>query len=942
MPEYAGKCVEELRWEDYQDNVKGGTGGPASPGTTGGLFGAPAATPAANPSPFGAPGASPFGATSAPAFGAASTPAFGATSTSAFGGFGAATSTPAFGAVSTPAFGFGSSPAGQPSPFGATAGSTPFGQSAPAFGATSAPAFGAATSTPAFGAPTAPSFGGFGASSTPAFGASSTPAFGATSAPSFGGFGATSAPAFGVSSAPAFGASSTPGFSFGGTSNTPGAFGAPSAPSFGAASSGGSLFGGASTPAFGGSTSLFGGTAAKPASTPGFSFASSPAFGATPTPAFGANTGGGGGLFGGTSTPAFGAPSTGGLFGGGGTTAPSFSFAPIGNTPASGGTGLALTPYGGGAQMQLPTLGGSPYGALPEAPRVNPLPEYKVGLTQRILAPPSAGPPRHVALITPRSLTPHGGGKIRPRRGATASRMSRNPAEFLAAAAGAGGGPTNYLGLGGNTPNGAGTPGSTAGTPNGGSSNLFVPRDNPRKLFIRDTLPSTSAAGGVSVIPAMGGTTPGHALRTPGSGLRITPGTRGTRDTITPNGENGGGFGRGTGGTTAHENGGGGTDGTGPFSNNGHTGLIDDVTLSELLPNLTRPDYYTEPSLTQLAAMARDDPSSLADVANFTVGRRGVGSVRWLDPVDVQSVDLDSIVNLSRGSVEVYLDDEIKPEVGDGLNRPAEVTMLKVFKMDKETGRPTQDPEAVERFSRKLKKVAAEQGARFILYDGASGTWKFEVEHFSKYGLVDESDEENDGEPAAQGNNNNNNRGGPGPSSRLGQKSAGSGGRGGVKRGAGGGNASGATLQQQQDFRYGGDRTTAPGSFEKQKDDFTSSSAEEDDDVYFTGLGVVRRAGSKNTAVGAGGARAASQGATEGERSRHQEAVVAGMEEREELEDMEEGEGLVEGGRTGEYYGEDGNRYNVGGFAEGSRPRALAVSLPERMDVAPEDLLRIR
>ena len=235
----------------------------------------------------------------------------------------------------------------------------------------------------------------------------------------------------------------------------------------------------------------------------------------------------------------------GGLFGGGGTTAPSFSFAPIGNTPASGGTGLALTPYGGGAQMQLPTLGGSPYGALPEAPRVNPLPEYKVGLTQRILAPPSAGPPRHVALITPRSLTPHGGGKIRPRRGATASRMSRNPAEFLAAAAGAGGGPTNYLGLGGNTPNGAGTPGSTAGTPNGGSSNLFVPRDNPRKLFIRDTLPSTSAAGGVSVIPAMGGTTPGHALRTPGSGLRITPGTRGTRDTITPNGENGGGFGRG-------------------------------------------------------------------------------------------------------------------------------------------------------------------------------------------------------------------------------------------------------------------------------------------------------------------------------------------------------------------------------------------------------------
>jgi hypothetical protein len=203
-----------------------------------------------------------------------------------------------------------------------------------------------------------------------------------------------------------------------------------------------------------------------------------------------------------------------------------------------------LTPVGGalgqpGQQQQMqgpPGVGTSPYGMLPEAPRITPLPEYKVGLTQRILAPPSGGPPRNVALITPRSLTPHTGGKIRPRRSASASRMSRNPAEFLAAAAGvaAGGGTPNggggYLGLGFMpSPAGTATPGSLAGTPSNGVSaaNLFVPRDNPRKLFIRDALPSTQAAGGESISPSTGGGTPGRALRTPGAGLRITPGSRG-------------------------------------------------------------------------------------------------------------------------------------------------------------------------------------------------------------------------------------------------------------------------------------------------------------------------------------------------------------------------------------------------------------------------------
>ena len=131
-----------------------------------------------------------------------------------------------------------------------------------------------------------------------------------------------------------------------------------------------------------------------------------------------------------------------------------------------------------------------------------------------------------------------------------------------------------------------------------------------------------------------------------------------------------------------------------------------------------------------------------------------------------------------------------------------QVTMLRIHKLDKETGKPTADPEAIDRwapncgplaamacpcgcqpglfeppglaqasgngssvardhspthtalppappppsprFARKLKKVTAEQGARFVSYDAASGTWKFEVEHFSKYGLDSEEDSDDE------------------------------------------------------------------------------------------------------------------------------------------------------------------------------------------------------
>lgn len=682
MPEYVTKSVEELRWEDYEAGNKGGQQAGVA-GQTGGMFGS---QPAAS---------TPFGATQSPTtstFGApAQTSSFGAPSTSSFGGgsaFGSAASTPAFGASSTPAFGAAPTPAfGGGGAFGAT--STPsFGapSSTPAFGASSTPAFGVQSSTPAFGATTAAPTSAFGGSafgapvSTPAFGATtSTPAFGAaSSAPSFGA--ASSAPAFG-SSTPAFGG----GSAFGGASSTP-AFGASSTPAFGAAPAP------ASTPSF-----SFGGAAATPK--PSFQF-NSPA---PATSTFGATPG-----FGGMSTPAFGAPNSTPAFGGGGglfgsTPGPSAA-QPAGQ--AFGGMGTSSlfgTSQQGAAGAQQAGAGmsaASPYGNMPDAPKVTPLPEYKLGLTQRILAPPSAGPPKPIALITPRSLTPHGGGKIRPRVSATATRMSKSPADFFASS-------TLHR-----------TPGTRAVTP-GGEGSLFVPRDDPRRLLIREELPLSSNAKSKA------------AGRTPSAGPAVAPHLGRSNDTPTALNGLGDGFIKMPSSAS-------------PLTLKSLSPPNSAKDNLAILPRLEREGYILEPSMKQLGAMAMDDPDSLAYVANVTVRKEGIGSVRWLDPVDLRNLDIDSIVVLAQGSVDVYPDDSEKPPVGRGLNRPAVITLNGVYKMDKATGKPTKDPELVEKYSRKLKSICARDSAKFILYDGETGVWKFEVEHFSRYGLDGSSDDEDD------------------------------------------------------------------------------------------------------------------------------------------------------------------------------------------------------
>ncbi|KAJ7320252.1 hypothetical protein JRQ81_019763 [Phrynocephalus forsythii] len=158
---------------------------------------------------------------------------------------------------------------------------------------------------------------------------------------------------------------------------------------------------------------------------------------------------------------------------------------------------------------------------------------------------------------------------------------------------------------------------------------------------------------------------------------------------------------------------------------------------------LTRAGYYTVPSLEELARMTNEKGECV--VKDFTIGRRGYGSIYFQGNITLADMNLDDIVHIRRKEVIVYPDDEHKPPVGEGLNRRAEVTLDGVWPTDKTTRCLIKSPErlAEMNYEGRLEAVSRKQGAQFKEYRPETGSWVFKVSHFSKYGLQD-SDEDED------------------------------------------------------------------------------------------------------------------------------------------------------------------------------------------------------
>eukprot|EP01135_Chromosphaera_perkinsii_P008727 Nk52_evm60s1444 gene=Nk52_evmTU60s1444 len=756
MPQYQGKSFEELRFEDYQQGRKGGAA--AAGGAAGGMFG--------GSSGFGTSGATTggFGSTSTSSGFGASTGGFGSAAPATGGGFGSSSggfgttpastgfggaqpSTPFGGGAATTGGGFGgfgtaASSAGQTGGFGSTSTATPgvggFGAAKPQSGF----GFGATTSTPAssgaggfgsFGAPTssAPAvssgFGGFGATAT-----SSAPAMSFGSAP-----GATTTPAFGTGSS--FGGASTGGFSGGlGQNNASKGFGFGTAPaasaapatSFGAATSGGFGLGGASAakPSFsvGGFGGLGGSSAASTApalggTTSSFSFNSGSGLGAA-TPALslgGAKPSGGFGL----STPqtglgSFGQPSTGGFSSG---LAGGFAGAPNAATPAKVAS-LGQSPYGNsplfaspapGAQQAQPDISSSP-------------------VTSDNEKHSSGGIPAHYK-ATPKSITrvkPRGYGKLQKVHlfDGTTDDAALSPDKFVPRQS------VKYLVIK-NTP---GNDKTSSQSRTIGERNSFLATEE-------DFVPDDSVIGpsGSPYTPDKRSSDQGILDQGSSSRLNLTGSTPANRSNDILNSS-----------SSANQS----MELARPFA---RRGISDDggdkfggasilkgsTQSASLVPSLCREDYFCKPTIEELKGL---DEEGLSKVENFEIGRDGVGSVMFPGVTDVRQLNLDEIVFFEPKEISLYPIESEKPEVGKGLNKRAQVRLCKIFPTDKRTRETISDPDHLRKrkYDLKLKKMCSKMGSKHISFDFEEGTWVFEVEHFSKYGLLDDDDDDEEMEDA--------------------------------------------------------------------------------------------------------------------------------------------------------------------------------------------------
>lgn len=154
-------------------------------------------------------------------------------------------------------------------------------------------------------------------------------------------------------------------------------------------------------------------------------------------------------------------------------------------------------------------------------------------------------------------------------------------------------------------------------------------------------------------------------------------------------------------------------------------------------PTLLRPGYLTTPTMTAIKKM---NGKELTYVRNFSIYRFNIGNIEWQGETDIRGLDLDMIVNIEKGGVEVYDNEDsqlIKPPMGFGLNKEAIITLEKIFPPENSSELKKQQ------FVDKLKKICEKSGSEFIDYDRRAGQWIFKVSHFSRYGL-DDSDDDDD------------------------------------------------------------------------------------------------------------------------------------------------------------------------------------------------------
>eukprot|EP01083_Nonionella_stella_P302723 1044949_1 len=158
-----------------------------------------------------------------------------------------------------------------------------------------------------------------------------------------------------------------------------------------------------------------------------------------------------------------------------------------------------------------------------------------------------------------------------------------------------------------------------------------------------------------------------------------------------------------------------------------------------LCPKLTREGYHTKPAMDELKTW---NAKQLYQCRDLVVYHKKYGNVEWPGVSDIRSLDLDKIVFLSHGRIEVYPDDiRDKPQRGQLLNKFAKITLNEIW--PQELAESTEDDQFTKEEADGLKKDYGAQlmthcqdnDCKFIEYNTTKGDWLFSVEHFTIYGL---------------------------------------------------------------------------------------------------------------------------------------------------------------------------------------------------------------
>ncbi|KAK9674260.1 hypothetical protein RND81_12G221700 [Saponaria officinalis] len=270
---------------------------------------------------------------------------------------------------------------------------------------------------------------------------------------------------------------------------------------------------------------------------------------------------------------------------------------------------------------------------------------------------------------------------------------------------------------------------------------LFIPRENPRTLIIRpiDQRPKSSTKGASILVYDNGKTSLENQHHANGSVAEVNNGIANGNGSIKEQNHSVKFNQKPFGGNDDTPN----QKGDSYITLSGHrageAAIVYEhgADIEATMPKLRHSDYYTEPRIQELAAKERAEPGFCRHVKDFVVGRHNYGSIKFLGETDVRRLDLESLIQFNDREVIVYMDDSKKPPVGQGLNKPAEVTLLNIKCYDKKRNQIVEGPK-IEKYKEMLKKKAEDQGAEFLSYDPAKGEWKFRVDHFSKYAFHDD------------------------------------------------------------------------------------------------------------------------------------------------------------------------------------------------------------